>query len=49
MKKLEPDLKARIKKALADNPQVSQATMAIRFGVARATITGIKQEVEENV
>ncbi len=24
MKKLEPDLKARIKKAITDNPQVSQ-------------------------
>ncbi len=46
MKKLEPDLKARIKKAITDNPQVSQATMAIRFGVSQVTISRIKQEVE---
>ncbi len=46
MKKLEPDLVTRIKKAITDNPQVSQATMAIRLGVSPVTISRIKQEVE---
>ncbi len=46
MKKLPDALIAQIKKAMADNPQVSQVTMARRFGVSQVTISRIKQEVD---